>query len=301
MTGETMKTSEDLSELNISAVGTLGFGRGIVGEKLDIHQIPEFQEQLKEYIRPVTDETTAICMDGRERVELADGTKSGLDQEVFYQGPGGLFYPIAKAALLADAYVMRDAKDLNQAYDIMADLLINLGYKPSKHEGCLALANVQDYYENPLSVEQIYSIVSGVSSTQESDLEILQELDQKRIELLDKKYFEDWDPTRILKHVEEKHSHNHAKLKADESKTHGHYEKALVIVDKPGYGFAKDAFNPNTGMQAFGITPHIFEEVAKKIATSKEEERRIVLAFWMDLLNTANGIVDEKAELTVFK
>lgn len=290
MTGYEMNEFKTAPKLKLG--GMLPFGQGNVGEKLSENELIEFKASVENNILPITDTTTAQCIDGRATESRSDNSsRLDIDNEVLSQGPGGLSLHLANALVASDAIVLRDAGSFSEAYQTTRELIEYLGYKPSKHEGCLAAAKVEDTYKNALNSDQIYSILSSVIDLDENDKIILDELYSRQKDLLREDFFDSWNPEEIKKYVKENHPHNHSVLVSDQSPNHGHYENALLIIKEPGYGFAKNKFINETNKQAFAYTPAIFEEIVDKIAVNSDEARRIKLALWVNLINVANVII----------
>lgn len=301
MSGETMRTN--IEEINVNIVGKLDYGIGKIGVKLEEEQLPILEKAVRNSIEPVTAgcENTAICMDGRERVLLGDGSTEGLDQEVYYQVPGGLVKATTDAAVMTNAHIVRDAKDYREAYHTVREFLGVLGYQPSKHEGCLAMQKVADSFTHALDAQQTFNIISSITQTQQSDLSCIEENLLLGQTLVGAGFFDSWNPEEEREYVLKNFPHHHSKLYHDDSPTAGHNECALVIIDKPGYALNKNAFNKATGMQVFSFTPSILHEINSKIAVSSDEKRRLDIANLANLVWISNIIISREAELAVIK
>ncbi|GEM_PF-887973 len=277
----------------LSVRGLIPIGQGIVGEKLTDEQLSSYEEAVSRNILPITDYTTAQCIDGRATESKSDGASiEDIDNEVLSQGPGGLALHLTNALVMSDALVIKDANSFKEAYETVRDLIESLGYKPSKHEGCLAAAKVEDTYKSALKPEVVFPLVSSMTETSNEDIKIIEDIYAKQKSLQSEGFFDAWNPEEVKNYVKENHPNNHSTLVSDHSETHGHKENALVVIKEPGYGFAKNKFISETnGMQAFGYTSAIYEEIADKIAVNPDEAKKIKLALWVNLIDVANVII----------
>src|SRR5581483_4348749 len=134
---------------NIQLITRLDYGEGLIGNDgygLDNPaEISEVSSQLDSCVVPLSTTKTADCVDARLLIALGNGVtdKEELAKRVTYQLPGGLGLAVTKAAVAADLVILRDAKHLQEAYEIMVPFLDELGYEDAAHAGCGASGNVE--------------------------------------------------------------------------------------------------------------------------------------------------------------
>jgi len=300
-----LEGDNNIMAVEVSAVSELQFGVGVIGNKISDHKtLIEFEKSLAYTTHTLTDTTTAFCIDGRAIESLADGTNDPeiLERETYSQLPGGLAISITKSALMADASFLRDATDISHAYQITERYLSSLGYRDSAHEGCAASNSLVQSVSAQLTLDRVKQIVMEFIPESSPGLTYLEQNYRRQLDLLENGFYNSWDPLLQADTVSTKNPHLYSRLKTDDSHTHGHYESGLYIIEDATKGFSKNEFGKlSGGKQVFGFTPSIAFEVIEKMGLSSQEENRIQIAIWQDLIQVLNIVISKDAGLKIFK
>jgi hypothetical protein len=279
----------NVTQIPIKKIADLPFGEGVIGGER--HLDDDFARALGDHTRVLTQTNLADCGDGRGMLRLLE-MESGLVlvERVVPQILGGTFLGSTKAAVAADAALVRDAKDFQDAYEKVAAHLTAQGEEDTAHEDCGASKSVEKSVatriDAPAFLTSMYLFTEPDEQTKPL---IMANLRHKRERLLDG-FYGGWDSHWQLDHVSSKFPQNVAYLDTgpEDSATHGHYEEAIYPVFKDHYGFAKNAFVHDTGRQAFAVTIPKMRDLAYKLSGSRQEEKRIYLAFIDDTLHISN-------------
>lgn len=290
-------TGETTSQHHVTLAGRLPFGQGVIGQQYPLESAEaerQFAAELGKYIRPITIQNTADCVDDRPIIGFHNGASDSetIKRRITYQLPGGLGLAVTKAAVGAEASFLRDASDFWDAYRKTVDFLQRLGYQESAHQDCGASKNVKVTVENQVAKPQLEATLP-VLGVDERTAYLFERNTQAKRDKLKSKFYDTWNPVRHADFVKLLSPQNFAYLaeKRDDHETHGHYASGLLVVRAPGVGFAKTAFAHETGRMAFSDTPSLVEELVQKIAKSEEERDRLRLEFAADAVNVVNVLV----------
>lgn len=270
----------------------LSFGIGKIGK--DHETEDKLIELVEKYRRKITRTNTAVCIDGRPDIRLADGTdsKATLRNRVLPQLPGGLFLATTKAAVAADIIATRDAKDFKQALNMVEVILTKAGYENGGHAGCGAINVVNQSALASLRAEEVFDALTALGFAVDSQ----KELSAIKLIVSNKKKkaragFYDYNPDDYTNHIKETWPENFAYLDEGDADhpTKNHEETCLFILKSDG--FSKNAFFEDTGLMTFAISLEIVGEVAKLLSPIAEERHRLIIAFLEDALSVANQLI----------
>jgi len=278
------QTGEHVPVVDVNLAGRLPFGAGAISARYPL-QTPEaeaeFASQLQPSIRPLTIVNTADCVEDRPIIALADGTTDPtiLAARVTFQLPGGLGLAIAKAAVGADAAYLRDARDFKDSYLKTVEVLAEMGYRDAAHNKCGASNGVEASVAHELPEDQLMAALSTLTAVDAKTSYYVGRNWETKRRRLDAGFYSGWDAGFHVDYVSERFPENASVVAENpaDPETNGHDASALLVVRKPGYGFAKTDFHNRTGRMAFGITPNIPEEIIGKLGGSDEERARMVL------------------------
>jgi hypothetical protein len=252
-----------------------------------------------EATRKVTNPKTAFCIDERPIVQLGDTTDPDvLRSVVVAQLPGGTYLAATKAAVAANASIVRDAKDFNEAYSIVAGVLNRAGYEDAGHEGCGASKRAEHSANEQVDPDAAYSTLAAVGVAAEGDQQAVAGLHARKRELVASGFYSAWNPDEHRAKIERTAPQNYSILQTEHDPTHGHHASGIYLPTESGVGFAKNEFTENTGQQLFAYTHGFATELAGHLGGSDEERRMIGLGFGYDLLDVGNQLIAAPDEQT---
>lgn len=301
MSGERL-SGELLMPNQVVYVTGLPFGKGAIGERYPLltdGERQEFADNLLLSTRPFTKGNTADCVDERRTIALADGTDDPdlLRQRVVPQKAGGLGLPVTKAAVGADLAVIRDARDFRSAYEIMVDLLVELGYEDGGHGDCGASKKVEVSVADEIEVHALMGTLPALTSFDHSQQYLLDLNRQTKNQRLESGYYGTWSNTWHESFLADRFPQNFSILAVDheDTATHGHNGSGLYVVRTPGVGFAKNDFIDRTGKESFATTVStadtLTQDIISRIGGSQEERARLRLEFAVDPAQVLNQLV----------
>ncbi|HVU59647.1 MAG TPA: hypothetical protein VHC98_02310 [Candidatus Saccharimonadales bacterium] len=285
----------ETNKQNITAqeVGVLSFGAGRIGEgKVPVSsELAATAAQLVEHTHELTHRRTAACGDGRPTLTLADGTAGeALNIRIEPQLFGGLGLSLTKAAVAANLALVRGAKTMWEAYQVVSKHLQELGYEDGGHAGCGASASVRASVEHGIAAEQLVPVVQLLAPGDDT-AEALAEVHATKRRLLDNGFYDGWDPKQHEAYLTRNFPQNFATLAEDHhDPQHGHHENVIYVDTVAGTGFAKNEYVESTGRQAFAVTPSIVSEVTHLLCTNEAEGRRFHVAWADDTLSVGAGL-----------
>lgn len=286
----------------VKRIAYLPFGVGLIGGAGSwATDEEEYAAQLSRAVRPLSCANTADCVDERPTVELGDGTRdvSQLEGRIVPQLPGGLGLAVTKAAVAADLAAIRDTANFKQAYEAMSNLLDRLGYEDGGHADCGASKGVEASVATEIDKASMLAVLPAVCADR-SDMTALLDtnLRTKRRRLHDG-YYGAWDNRWHEGYLAARYPRNFSILAVDHNDklTHGHHAQAVLLVKRPGMGFAKNSFVRTTGRQAFADTLAFADDltagIAARLGGSLEERTRFRLELGADPLGVLNILVAE--------
>ena len=243
-----------------------------------------------EATRPFTVPSAAFCIDERPITQLGDITNwKVLRTVVAPRLPGGTYLAATKAAAAAKAGVIRDAKDFNQAYDIVAATLNRMGYQDAAHEGCGAENNAVQSVHEQVDVATAFGTMRAAGVAAEQDQGIFTQLYANKQELVAHGYYDVFDPVAHKERVLRTAGHNFARLQEADDATHGHHASGLYLPeDERGLS---NGFTEASGSMLFVYTHGFAKQLARDLGGSDEERHLIELAFGYDLMDVSNTLI----------
>lgn len=285
--------------------GALSFACGQVGQRAPLTTPEARQEhaaQLAAYTGAITRFNTADCGDDRPVIWLADGTvdPAVLEARVVAQLFGGLGLASTKAAVAADAALVREARTMQEAYEIVSGYLAELGEEDGGHLGCGASLSVESSVAHPIRKELLVPSVGLLVPMNPRVASMIDENMRVKTARLEAGFYGGWDPEWHTDYLSNRFPQNFSQVAVDheDHETQGHNGSSLYVVTQPGHGFARNAFCRRTGQQAFGLSLPKMQEVALLLGETAEEQARILVGFVDDSLHVGGGIVT--AGLPVF-
>ena len=285
----------------------LSFGRGAVGRRYPLttaEAVTTFGSELAQYTRPLTVHNTADCGDGRPIVRLANGVADPalLRERVAPRWFGGLGLATTKALVAADHWLVRDARTMQQAYEITSTFLSReLRQRDAGHAGCGASNAVVDTGKADKAIVPELLVPSVRLFVPDADEATVMAITTTKAHRLEDGFYAGWNPTWHTDYLTQRFPENFAYLAddPDDPEVHGHNESGLYVVTHEGDGFAGNAFTENTGgSQAFVLTPSKIAEIAHSLGGSDAERLVLMAAFADDALHIGAGLVT--ADLPVF-
>lgn len=285
---------------DVQEVGRIVTGRGAIGASHALRspeEAAEFQSQLSSHTERLTAVNTADCGDERLTIGLANGVtdKTELRARIVPQLFGGLVLPVTKSLVAANAAVIRDAKNMRDAYLTVDELLSQLDYEDGGHAGCGASGTVESSVAHDLPDDRYESSLSLLSGglRHDTDLPLLAALRTTQQHRLSQGFYGVWDPAWHEDYLSHKYPHNFSYLAVDENdhETHGHHASGLYVVTQEEMGFAKNAMIEDTGREAFAVTVPFMKKLAHQLGGNIQERRAIELALYDDTIRVGSGLV----------
>lgn len=289
----------DTEQKQVTKIAELSFARGAVGRDERIQDTLDenrFAEELASHTAEITKHNTADCGDDRRTLRLADGTEDPtlLRARVVWQLFGGLGLASTKAAVVADAAFLRDAKNIWDAYEMTSALLMSLGEEDGGHENCGASMSVEASVANPIEAPVLLATVSGLVAPTPRTETLLSANSRHKRELLESGFYSAWDADKHADYLSTRFPGNFSYLAVDnDHHAGGHHGRGLYVVGSPNVGFAKNGMIEDTGQEAFCLTPQKMRQIANLLGGSDEEREAITLGFLDDSLHVGAGIVAE--------
>ena len=290
-----------VEQASVAKLAELDFAFGKVGQRYPLstpQAEKEHAELLSVYTLPLTHANTAGCGDDRPSIELADGTFDPLilRERVVSQLFGGLGLATTKALVAADAEIVKDTKNMWEAYEIVSPLLYTkFGEEDAGHAVCSASGSVEKSVAHEIPHESLMKAMGVfVPHTDDYDYEayVQRNTNTKRARL-EYGFYGGWDPAKHQDYLITRFPQNFSFL-ADDPNDHeirGHKGSSIYVVTSEDRGFATNAFHENTGQQAFSVTQAKMHQLAYKLGRSPEERLRILIGFADDTLHVGAGIV----------
>lgn len=279
--------------VDVALATQLNFARGKVGQRYPLTTDEEraaFARECAEHTLQLTVTNTADCGDERVTIALGDHTTdpAALQARIAPQMFGGLYLATTKAAVEAQAAVVKDAKSFMGAFLVIKQVLNGMGYHDAAHQSCGAEKAVKESVEKQLSFEAVVGSAALLAGKDDSNERLLTSNTVHKRRLLDAGFYDDWSAETRKDQIMEDAPENYSFLKEDPAdlETGGHNGSGLYVVTQDGVGYQK------TG-RAFSVTVPKMIEISQKIGGSDEERRRILLGFVDDTLHVGAGIVTE--------
>jgi hypothetical protein len=253
-------------------------------------QLHDFARSLAESLGSFTNRYTADCMEDRRNIAVGSVTDQGLiEARVVPQLPGGLGLAAAKAASAANAAVVREAKNLEQAYVMVMDVLGRLGYSDGGHRKCGAGTFARESVEQPVATEILLPTTSAVFAINKDNEHLFHEIQANKQRKLDAGYYASWNLEWYENRLQETAPENLIEIETKDTPTHGHEANGVILLDN--IGFKKNQFIRSTGAMAFAATRSQMAELAGILGGTDEEQARLRIAFADDLINVSDKIV----------
>jgi hypothetical protein len=282
----------------VAEAAQLQYARGKVGERNKLRTPEakaEFARQLGEHQRPVTKRNTADCGDDRLTIALANGTRdaSMLRSRIVPQLFGGAGLAATKAAIAANAVIIRDAKNVTEAYHTISAFLLKQGEEDGGHEGCGASGSVETSVANVLPFEFVENATGLFVAMNERRVKLLAKNAGTKHKRLEAGFYNGWVAGNHEDYLSERFPQNFSFLADDpnDHETNGHNGSGILAIGRDEFGFAKNEFILATSAEAFAVTPWKMRHLAGLIGTNDDEIERITLGFLDDTLHVGAGIV----------
>lgn len=193
-----------VEQASVAKLAELDFAFGKVGQRYPLstpQAEKEHAELLSVYTLPLTHANTAGCGDDRPSIELADGTFDPLilRERVVSQLFGGLGLATTKALVAADAEIVKDTKNMWEAYEIVSPLLYTkFGEEDAGHAVCSASGSVEKSVAHEIPHESLMKAMGVfVPHTDDYDYEayVQRNTNTKRARL-EYGFYGGWDPAK---------------------------------------------------------------------------------------------------------
>lgn len=288
----------------VNFVTGLPFGKGLIGRARPFEtseDMSAYASALQSCTMPLTITNTADCVDERQTIALGDGTTDPemLMNRVVAQQPGGLGLAVTKAAVGADLAIIKDAKTFKDAYMIINGILIKLEYEDAGHAKCGASTLVEKSVADEVETEALLGTLPALTLVTHDTPRLLAVNQETKRRRLADGFYGGWSNTWHEQFLMDQVPHNFSILADDpnDHETHGHHGWGALVINTPGYGFAKNRFIATTGQEAFATTVATAEDLTTKliaqIGGSQEERFRLRLEFGVDAPQVFNQLVVE--------
>jgi hypothetical protein len=255
----------------------------------------EFGQQLELHTAELTKRNTADCGDDRFTLRLADGTNDPglLRARIVPQLFGGAGLSTTKALVSANSAIVKDAKNMWEAYIMTQRVLKLIKQQDGGHEACGASKAVESSVAEPIEVATLMPIIGSVASFGDATEGLVRANAQTKHERLLDGFYSDWDPQKHLDYLVSNYPQNTSFLEVDpEHHAGGHRGRGIYLLDRENVGFAKNAMIADTGEGgAYCVTVAKMRELAYKLGGSDEERAAILIGFLDDTLHVGAGIV----------
>jgi hypothetical protein len=290
---EVVRDPAVIAHLSIGGSNVKGDKIGPGYEFANGEQAARLARAAGESTHPYTVPKAAFCIDERPIVKLGAVEDPALLRGVVApQLPGGTGIAATKAAVAANAAIVREARDFNEAYDIVTGILRRAGYEDAGHDDCGASKKAELSAQDQVPADVAFGTlqVAGVAKGGEEGIfSDMQATKQRRV---DTGFYSVWDPTQHKARIEATAPQNYSYLQTADDATHGHHASGLYTPTADGQGFAKNEFSENNGgVQLFGYTPGFAAELARELGGTDEERRKIELGFGYDLVDVSNQLI----------
>ena len=206
-------------------------------EDASAEELEEYAEKAKQALEVVTDEEHYTCIDGRKRLRNADGSQPEVRHSQV--GGTGASYGVARNAGASIIDTLH-GEPLSRKIDIVEkDVEAKTGVKRSAHLGvCGGVAGEvtddENIARNPsiLNVSEVLvglpqiQAFTGIAYNQELGDSVRESASETAKELQEL----NWDGAKYVAGVENDEPRGVEDLEVDDSKFHGHKERALWIV-----------------------------------------------------------------------
>lgn len=303
---------EEAKVTYIARLEDLGLGNesGIPSslENADQQEIEAYAENLCRSLEEITDFEHFGCIDGRECLENADGSRPEVRRRQV--GASGAFLEIA---LNSNSPVLEGVSfdvDLGDAVSCIESYMQNAtGIKPAAHlGGCGGVNGAIKDNENISNNQSILDGVEAVVSLPEVrnfsgidyELELgkaLQERAGKTAQLFNQK---GWDGSKYVDGVKNRNPKGVEDLHTKDDVYQGHDEPAIVLVLNTGekeYSFCDQKMGELNIKRPFVIHINASLEVAKAMATSKKDIAAAFLANIAKHIAVADRLPSHKTPL----
>ncbi len=260
------------------------------GYELKPENTPHIMRAVCESTRPLTVRNAAFCIDDRPIVQLGENADpDALKDLTAPRLPGGTFLAATKAAVEANAVVVRHTKDFDEAYDIVASVLSAAGCQDAGHEGCGAENNLVASVEYQVDPDTAFKTlqIAGIAVNDELEaFEIMYVTKQARLKA---GFYASYSPDSHQKRVFETASHNFARLQTSHDSVHGHHASGLYLPPD-GMGLS-NGFTQDSGVMFFAYTHSFAKQLAHILGHDEEERHMIELGFAYDFLDVSNTLI----------
>jgi hypothetical protein len=191
----------------------------------------------------------------------------------------------------ANAALVRDAKDIKQAYQQVYDVLTKMGYEDGGHAGCGASGKVEASVVKPVPREIALPTIGAIIDIDQSRTALFDRNAAHKQQLVDKGFYSVWDKAWHEDFLQTHAPQNFSFLKTENDPVHGHKAEGVLVVKQLGKGFAKNAFYEDTGQMSFGVTPTEVLDIAYKLGGTTEEREALTVALVTDLIDVSAQLV----------
>ncbi|HEV7454631.1 MAG TPA: hypothetical protein VGO07_05220 [Candidatus Saccharimonadales bacterium] len=245
-----------------------------------------------EATHPYTVPKAAYCIDERPFVKIGNvEDPAALREVVTPQLPGGTNLAATKAAVAANATIVREARDFNEAYDIVSGVLSRAGYQDAGHEDCGASKKAELSVADQVLADVAFGTLQAAGVARSDEQGIFADMQATKQRRVDSGFYSVWDPAQHKARILATAPQHYSYLQAEHDATHGHHAGGLYTPTQDGMGFAKNEFTDATGAQLFGYTPGFAAELANELGGTDAERRTIELAFGYDLVDVSNQLI----------
>jgi hypothetical protein len=287
----------DVRERQLHEVARLSIAHGKVGLHNPLATDGERQAwaaRQAEHLRPLTKPHTADCGDERLTISLAIGTNNRdlLRVRVVPQLFGGLGLAATKAVVAADAAIIRDTKNIWDAYLKVSGLLRTLKapdgelWQDGGHDGCGAGAAVESSVAEEIEPSFVLAATGLFVPDNGTNAGLLAKNQANMQARLDAGFYGGWEPQNHKDYLISVASQNYSYLLVDpqDHETHGHKGNGLLVVTEEDLGYQK------TG-EALAVTQPTMRTLAHQLGGSSEEIQRIFLGFAEDTVRVGAGLL----------
>lgn len=237
--------------------------------------------------RPFTISNAAFCIDEREIVQLGNITNPDILRKIVAPRlPGGTGLASTKAALAANAVIVRDAKTFPEAYNRVTGVLSRAGIKDAGHKGCGAEVEAGTSVKHQVDFETSFVLSRTLGIAQDGEEQAIRILHENKTRRASDRFWDTYNPDFHRERVLATAPEYYAILKTEHDKVHGHHGSGLYVTQ--GDEGLPNGFAEQWNHMLFVYT-HAFARQLSRILGGSEEERRLIeLAFVDDLIDVGN-------------
>jgi|GEM_PF-3767748 len=299
----------DLSRVEIQILGKVLEGHGAIGSELAETDWSAFGEALKQSVDRIQETEYSSCIDGRQTVELANGSPERLRP----RKAGGGLAPFAMRGIGSGEFrqELAGVNTRQELFDKIALVNKMIGRRESAHAGLMPdgavvfdcgaaggfVAQTKGLgtltAENP-NAKIVFQLLAPEISRSVEPIPLLSSVSQGAIEFGNILQEKGWDGQAYVEQLMAKDPEAVELLQAKPDEVHGHAEAAVVLVDEeigeaeePTVGINKSTLKKLTGHEAFVVNVNEFRRASRLMTSTRDEQIRFIIS---NLLYHTQGV-----------